>query len=159
MWAFGVEVNVPQAEKGSRTGLDVVVAPGEALPFRTDSFDGVISKVVIPYTDERKSVAELVRVAKKKGEVRVSYHGSGYYLRYLFVGPGLSRRIYACRTLLNIWVYAVFGRRLPGFVGDTLYQSKRRLNRYYQSLEVQCHTASSLTFLGSLVLIYQRLER
>jgi len=51
-------------------------------------------------------------------------------------------------------------RRLPGRLGNTLYQSSARLSQYYvaNGLEVERETASQ-TFLGMPVFIYHRLRK
>jgi len=95
--------------------------------------DGVVCKVVMPYTDEARVMGEMGRVLKPGGRAIVCYHGAGYYLRYLLEGPSWKRRLYGLRTLVNTWAYALTGRRLPGLAGDTLYQSRRRLARYYRA--------------------------
>lgn len=121
-----------------------VCAAAEALPFRDGTFDGVVCKVMLPYTDERRALAEIARVLRAGGTCRLSGHGLGYYVRYLLCGR-LLERIYAARTIVNTWLYRLTNRRL---VGDTLYQSPRRL------------PVDALSrFLGLPVFIYATLER
>lgn len=155
--AFGIESNLDLARDAAARRLKVAVAEAEALPFREQALDGVICKVVIPYTNERRAIAELVGVTRPGGEIRIVYHGVGYYLRYLFLGPGLSKRIYALRTIFNTWSFSGLGRSLPSFLGDTLYQSIRRLYGYYEGLGVECIEMESRTFFGFPVFIYHRL--
>jgi hypothetical protein len=92
--------------------------------------------------------------------VRVAYHGAGYYLRYVIGGPRLLLRAYGVRSLVNTWWYALTDRRLPGFVGDTLYQSTKRLSRYYRdfgfALERQLPAP---LYHGKPVFIYHELRR
>jgi SAM-dependent methyltransferase len=158
--AVGVEYGERQARRGIELGLPVCRAKAECLPIATRSLDGVICKVVIPYTNEARAVAEIARVLRPGGIARVSYHGAGYSLRYLLTDPSWKRRLYGLRTLLNTWVYRATGRRLPGFVGDTLYQSSRRLRRYYRHVGLQLveeHPAA--TFGGAPVFIYHTLRK
>jgi len=58
------------------------------------------------------------------------------------------------RTISNTVVYWVTGRRPPGFLGDTIFQSDGRLRRYYRfsglTLESAIH---SKRFLGQPVFI------
>ena len=49
--------------------------------------------------DFRKRLPGLHR--RPGGRARVTYHGAGYYLRYLENGPGLMPRIYGLRSLVN----------------------------------------------------------
>ncbi len=114
-------------------GLRVLHGRGEELPLKTACLDGVVCRVVIPYTDEVLTLREIARVLKTGGVAYLSYHGSGYYLRYLLFGQSWKQRVYGLRALVNTWFYVITGRRLHGFWGDTIYQSRRRLARYYKS--------------------------
>jgi predicted Zn-ribbon and HTH transcriptional regulator len=69
-------------------------------------------------------------------------------------------RFYGLRTILNTWVYCLTGRRLPGWMGDTLYQSQRRLAKYYSKvgLRVLAEPAAK-KFCGFPVFIYQHLQK
>lgn len=157
---FGIEYSGDLAIRGRGAQLDVCRAAAEQLPFRSASLDGVICKVVVPYTDEAKAVAEFARVLRPGGVARISYHGLGYSLRYLLTDPNWKRRIYGLRTIVNTVLYRVTGRRLPGFWGDTIYQSSRRLQRYYAAAGLTLreeHPAA--TFAGGPVFIYHVVEK
>jgi SAM-dependent methyltransferase len=158
--ALGIEYGERQAKRGIELGLPVCRATAERLPIATGSLDGVICKVVIPYTNEARAVAEIARVLRPGGVARMSYHGAGYSLRYLLTDPSWKRRIYGGRTLLNTFLYRATGLRLPGFVGDTLFQSSRRLQRYYRGVGLELideHPAAA--FGGAPVFIYHTLRR
>ena len=157
---FGLEMDPDLARQGRVSGLVVCRASAEALPFATASFDGVVCKVVVPYTDEARAVAEIARVLRPGGTARVSYHGLGYFVRYLFTERNWKRRVYGARTVANTLVYALTGRRLPGFWGDTLYQSEWRLRRYYRRAGLELVEApSSPNFAAAPVFIYHVLRR
>ncbi len=128
----GVEIEPELVKACEARGLAVRVGSAEALPFEGGSFDRVVCSVVVPYTDERRAVGEWARVLKEGGHVYASYHGIGYGYRYLVRGPGFRRRFYGLRMLLNSGYYATVGRRLPGFLGDTLCQGTARLGSYYR---------------------------
>jgi hypothetical protein len=116
--------------------------------------------VVIPYTHEAKAIAEIARVLRPGGTARVSYHGLGYFLKYLLTDRRWKTRVYGLRSIANTLLYAVSAQRLPGFWGDTLYQSERRLRRYYATngLElIEAHPSRS--FAGAPVFIYHVLRR
>lgn len=152
---FGVETDPDLAVNGRTSGLFVCRAIAEHLPFRTAVFDGVICKVVVPYTRERIAVQEIARVLRRGGTAQVSYHGAGYYLRYLLTERQWKRRVYAARVILNTWFYALTNRRFPGFWGDTLYQSDRRLRRHYRHAGLAVvRRHPSAKFLGLPVFIY-----
>jgi SAM-dependent methyltransferase len=157
---YGVEHNEGLAARGRAAGLTVCRAKAEELPFGDGAFDGVVCKVVIPYTDEARAIAEIARVLRADGVARVSFHGLGYSLRYLLEGPTWKRRVYAARVIVNTIVYALTGKRLPGFVGDTLYQGRRRLRRCYRQVGLDVVSEHpSPTFAGAPVFIYQTLRR
>jgi SAM-dependent methyltransferase len=159
-WAAGVELDGKALATCKRSGLTVVQARAELLPFRSGSLDGVICKVVLPYTDEVRAIGEFARVLKPHGTAHVEYHGLGYYARYLLLGPGLKLRFYGLRAIINSWLYVAIGRRIPGFLGDTIYQSRPRLDRAYRRLGLRViKDARAPTFLGLPVFIYQRLIR
>jgi SAM-dependent methyltransferase len=158
--AFGVEADPGLALRGRTAGAAVCRAFAEALPFRDAVFDGLICKVVVPYTDEARAVREIARVLRTGGIARVSYHGLGYNLRYLLTDANWKRRVYGARVIANTAVYALTGHRVPGFWGDTVYQSERRLRAYYRAagLRLLEHQAPR-TFLGAPVFIYHILQR
>lgn len=157
---FGIETDPELAVEGRISGLFVCRSIAEQLPFRTAAFDGLICKVVVPYTRERVAVTEIARVLRPGGIARVSYQGAGYYLRYLLTERRWKRRVYGARVLVNTWFYTLTNRRLRGFWGDTLYQSDRRLRRHYKlaGLDVMRRHASA-SFLGFPVFIYHTLRR
>ena len=153
--ALGVDLDRASALTCRDSGFKVLRGRGEALPLRTECFDGVVCRVVIPYTDEALTVREIARVLKAGGVAYLSYHGSGYYLRYLLFGQSWKRRLYGLRALLNTWFYAVTGRRIHGFWGDTIYQSRRRLDRYYRCSQLLLlEEATGKKFWGFPVFIY-----
>ena len=109
----------------------------------------------VPDHDPEEVAAEIARVLAPGGTARLSYHGLGYSLRYLIADRNWKRRVYGLRTIANTWVYRITGARLPGFWGDTIYQDRRRLERYYTASGltlVDEHPAA--TFAGAPVFIY-----
>ena len=156
----GLDPDVTAVSRLVADGLDIRCGVAEQLPFPDRRFDGLVCRLVLPYTDERKAIEEWSRVLRPGSSVSASYHGAGYYLHYLLRGPGLRFRVYALRTLINTWLYSVARRRLPGWVGDTLYQSRRRLSRYYEEFGFSLEQAyASPTYLGRPVFIYHILRR
>lgn len=140
--------------------LPAAAAKAELLPIRTGSCGAVLCKVVTPYADERLAIGEIGRVLCEGGVAYVIHHGAGYYVRYLFRPESWRHRLYALRTLANTWCYALTRRRLPGRLGDTLYQSARRLRAEYASARLQLvERAPSRRFLGLPVFIADRLQR
>jgi SAM-dependent methyltransferase len=158
--AVGVEPSRVLVDQVTARGLVVLHGEAERLPIESQSVDGVVCKVVVPYTDERRTIAEWARVLRPGGRVLAAYHGAGYYLRYLTIGPGLGPRVYGARSLVNTWWYAATDRRLPGFLGDTIYQSARRLAQYYREFGFDLERdVPAPSYRGKPVFIYHRLRR
>jgi SAM-dependent methyltransferase len=67
----GVEIDpAAAAEARVRTGAEITVAAGEALPFDDGMFDVVFSHEVIEHvTDDRLAAAEMVRVLAPRGRI------------------------------------------------------------------------------------------
>lgn len=145
----GVEIDPSLIDACCGRGLDVQRGSAERLPFPVESFDRIVCSVVVPYTDEKQAVAEWARVVKPGGRIFATYHGLGYGLHYLMRGPGVKRRIYGLRMLLNTAWYQVMGRKIPGFFGDTLCQTNPQLRSYYSrfGLVLERETLAA-TFLG-----------
>ena len=151
-------IGLEPAEEAARAchanGHPVIIAVAESLPFRDESCHGVLCKVVLPYTDERRAIAEIGRVLAKGGVAVIYLHGLGYSLRYLLKPEVWKLSIYAVRTILNTMIYRLTGRRLPGFLGDAIFQSDGRLRRYYRSVGLTLEsTMHSRRFLGQAVFI------
>ena len=158
--AVGLEIDPELASRGRASGLTVCRAVAEALPFASGIFDGVICKVVVPYTDEALALQEIARTMRPGAIARISYHGLGYSLNYLLTDPNWKRRVYGARVIANTAVYALTAKRLPRFWGDTLYQSERRLRSHYGRAGLELvESRPAPKFLGSPVFIYHTLRR
>ena len=126
----GIEIDPALVKTAQAANLDVRLGRAEALPIAASSVDIVLCSVVVPYTDQRVAVREWARVLRPGGAVNATYHGPGYGLHYLLAPPeGWRSQVYGARMLLNTAVYVSSGRRLPGFVGDTLCQTQRAMER------------------------------
>ena len=77
--AFGVELDHERAVEAGRKGQSAACAAGEALPFPAASFDLVLSHEVLEHVgDDRRAVAEAVRVLKPGGRMIVFAPNRGY---------------------------------------------------------------------------------
>jgi SAM-dependent methyltransferase len=158
--AIGIEPDWRSLVTCQAGRLRVIQGTAEELPIKSASVDGLVCRVVIPYTDEARAVSEISRVLRPGAVGHFSDLGAGYYLRYLLCGPTWKFRFYGLRTLLNTWLYALTGRRLPGFLGDTLYQTRRRIEASYRTNGMRLlHEIPSPTFLGLPVFLYHSLEK
>src|SRR5262245_13729205 len=158
--AIGIDPYWPTLLVCRRSGSTVAQAIAEALPLRTDSVDGVVCKGVIPYTDEPRAFSELARVLRDRGVAYCAYLGPGYYLRYLLVGPTWKHRVYGLRTLLNTWILRLTGKRLPGFLGDTVYQTRSVLAPLSPRVGFRLRRDTPAPrFMGLAVFIYRSVEK
>ncbi len=101
----------------------------EHLPFADNSLDGVISQVVLPYTNDARVLREIARVLKPGGRCIFSTHGLGYYWMIMRQAAHWKRACYAIRSIVNTWYYRCTGFKLPRYLGDTIYQSPGQLKR------------------------------
>jgi SAM-dependent methyltransferase len=129
---LGIDLSLDVLRACRKEGFAVVQAKAEALPFGDGALDGVTCKVVLPLTDEDLAIREIGRVLAKGARAFLISHGMGYYVRYLLTPPEWPFAFYGARTLVNTAVWSAFRQRLPGFLGDTLYQAPGRLRRYYE---------------------------
>jgi len=160
VWPCGIDPSMTALQSCRTRNLSVVQGRGERLPFLLESFDGVICKVVLPYANERTTIDEIGRVLGPGGMAYFVSHGAGYYLRYLLQPPRFVFRIYGARALLNTWLWATTGRLLPGFLGDTLYQSRRRLLERYRAAGLELEREfRSPKYLGFPVFLYDRVRK
>lgn len=158
--AIGFDMDFESLRDCYGKGLRVFQAQAEEMPVRAWGLDGLVCKVVMPYTDEARVLAEIARVLRPGGRGLVCYHGIGYYVRYILFGRSWKRRLYGFRTLVNTWVYATTATRLPGFAGDTIYQSRRRLHRYYRDNHlILLDERPARSFLGLPVFLYHTFRK
>jgi len=159
--AIGLDSKPNRVRECAALGLAIVVGHAEHMPFSDGAFDGAICKVTIPYTAEAIALSEIARVLKPGAKAQLAYLGAGFYLRMLMLGPGgwVKQRFYGLETFLNTWFFALTGKALPGFLGDTLYQSRRRLRKYYlaNGLTLLRETPSQ-TFFGLPVFLYHTVQ-
>jgi SAM-dependent methyltransferase len=120
-----------------------VRAAAESLPFAADSFDVVICRLALPYTDNARCLSELARVLRPGGALLLKIHHARYYARKLREGLFAGRpasAVHAARVLAAGLVYQFTGRqprtRLPSReTFQTLRLLRRELER--RGLEIR----------------------
>jgi SAM-dependent methyltransferase len=153
--AIGIDLSGPLLAECRKKHLTVMQGRAEQIPLRDASVDGILCKAVVPYTDEPRVFCEIGRVLKEGALAYCIYLGAGYYLRSALYRHYWKYRVYGTRSLVNTWVYALSGLKLPGFLGDTVYQSRRRLAGYYRHNRLELvDEPPARTFLGFPVFIY-----
>lgn len=76
VFAAGVDMNLSALALGKQidSRLGFVCAKGEALPFQSDSFDFVFSRVSLPYMHVHSALSEMRRVLKVGGSLWIVLH-------------------------------------------------------------------------------------
>jgi len=157
---IGLDLDLTALRECRQKRLSVVTAQAEQIPLADASCDGILCQVVLPYTREEAVIAEFARLLKPGGVCYLTGHGAGYSMRYILISPVLKHRFYGLRTLVNTWLWLITGRRLPGFLGDTIYQSRRRLAKYFREQDLfLIKDIASKRFLGFPVFTFQTLEK
>jgi SAM-dependent methyltransferase len=93
--AYGMDIDMARVQKGAAAGVNGLCAGvGEAMPFASDSFDGVLLNEVIEHvTSDRETLREALRVTRPGGRVVIfapnrfyPFETHGVYLgkRYVF---------------------------------------------------------------------------
>ena len=158
--AVGIEPGCESVNSCRRQMLRVIQAIGEHIPLKTASCDGLICNGVLSFTNEACVLREFRRVLKPEALGRFCFLGAGYYLRLLLCASSWKYRFYGMRALVNTWLYVATGRRLPSFLGDTIYQSRKRLRMYYSECGLKLlEDRSAPTFLRFPVLIYHSIQK
>ncbi len=76
--AVGLDLDRELLLKCRQHGLTVFQGRAEEMPIKAGTLDGLVCRVVVPYTDEAPVVAEIGRVLKAGGMGRLCYVGAGY---------------------------------------------------------------------------------
>jgi ubiquinone/menaquinone biosynthesis C-methylase UbiE len=154
---IGLDLDLDSLSRCQSMGLAVLAARAEQMPLASGTFDGIICKVVLPYTYEDQVIREISRLLKPEARCYLISHGAGYYLRYLLWSSSWKYRLYGLRTLLTTWIWVLTNKRLPGFLGDTIYQSRRRLAKYYQENGLRLLKDTPSKTFGGLAVFSQHL--
>ena len=110
-------------------------AAAERLPFAASSFDVVICRLALPYTDNARALAEMARVLMPAGALLLKFHHARYYtlkLRQALATRDVKSGIHACRVLVAGALYHTVGvqprgRLAGGETFQTLWMLRREL--------------------------------
>jgi len=96
-----------------------VTSGAEHLPFADGSFDVVLCRVALPYTDNRRALSEMGRVLRPGGLLLLKTHAPAYYRRKFI--DGVRKRaplfcVHALRVLLTGTIYHLTGWQPRGGV-------------------------------------------
>jgi SAM-dependent methyltransferase len=135
----------------------------ERLPFSSGSFDLVICRLVLPYTDNVQTLSEIARVLRRGGALLLKIHHPRFYLRKL--AQGLASRdpfsmIHAARVLYAGTLYRLTGRQPTGRLtaAREVFQTeglvRRELER--QGLVISRRLTDSEAITPSFLIIKER---
>jgi ubiquinone/menaquinone biosynthesis C-methylase UbiE len=104
-------------------GADVffVLAAAEKIPFPSQSFDLVFSRVSLPYSNIPKALREIRRVLRKGGRVWMTLHGrdmAKHYLAEAIAARDAKRLIHVLYIILNGYLLKQFGFVVPFLTGQ-----------------------------------------
>ncbi|MBF0119018.1 MAG: class I SAM-dependent methyltransferase [Desulfobacterales bacterium] len=118
----GIDINLEALSYGIKRYkyINYVNADGVLLPFKSHSFDVVISRVSLPYTNIPKVISEIARVIKPNGRIWLSFHPLPMILKqFKFSIKDIIFRLY---VILNGLYMHCFGRLIP-FLYKNKYES------------------------------------
>jgi ubiquinone/menaquinone biosynthesis C-methylase UbiE len=117
-------------EPGAR--ISFVCAAGEALPFKNESFDIIICRLALPYTNNREVLREFRRLLTPRGVVLLKIHHLKYYVTKFREGMfslNLLSAIHALRVLVAGGLYHLTGKQVRmRVISNETFQTKRLLS-------------------------------
>jgi ubiquinone/menaquinone biosynthesis C-methylase UbiE len=129
--AFGVGVDIAPGsgilgrelftKEGYGDRVAFMQGTAEHLPFRSGTFDALVCRGVLPYTDNAQALAEMSRVLRPNGVLLLKILGARYYLGELWHGllqGQFQHMAHAARVMVVGGIYHVTG-----------YQVRNRLSR------------------------------
>jgi ubiquinone/menaquinone biosynthesis C-methylase UbiE len=139
----GVDLNVEAMALGRQWGAPhrFVASAGEALPFRSGTFDRVIARVSLPYMHIDSALSEMARVSRPGAELWLTLHSMGLAFRFLRQSRGraMLRRLY---VMLNGLLLHFTGKQLRLRGVSETFQTDRSIRRAlaragFRSIKVQ----------------------
>jgi ubiquinone/menaquinone biosynthesis C-methylase UbiE len=134
--AVGVDISeeVLQYGRTGNPGIEFIRASGDQLPFRSQEFDLVVSRVTLPYLNIPKAIREIARVTREGGRIWLSLHPFAMELKLLATSLRKTRPkgiLFSCYGLLNGVFLDLFGTlfRLPMTDKYRSFQTERGMIR------------------------------
>jgi SAM-dependent methyltransferase len=110
-----------------------VQGTAEALPFHADTFDAVICRLALPYTDNARALAEVARVLRSDGSFLLKIHHARYYLHKLWSGLkvlDVMSMIHAARVFVSGLIYHATGKQVrTRLISQETFQTEWMLRR------------------------------
>ena len=116
---------------GSRAAF--LRSTAEFLPFASGSFDVVISRLALPYTDNSKAIGEMARVLSPDGILLLKIHHAGFYIHELWQAlrsGAILHAVNSVRVLLSGSIYYLTGKQVRNrLVTNETFQTRWMLRR------------------------------
>lgn len=115
-WFVGIDPDqeaISYGIKNHSADFTYLLNKAEALPFPTETFDLVFSRVSLPYTNVPVALREIRRVLKTGGRVWMTLHAKDRPGRMLKDMVGVRSKIYRCIEWLNGHCLQKFGFLVP----------------------------------------------
>ena len=167
--AFGVGLDVsPEvglvgrrrfADRGLGARVAFLRCSAEQLPFPAGSFDVVLCRLALPYTDNARSLAETSRVLRPGGVLFLKIHHARFYLRKFWqglTGGELLSMIHATRVMAAGAIYHVAGKQVRHWlISNETFQSRWLLRRElaHNSLRIAGEMPDSNSLTPSFVVV------
>jgi SAM-dependent methyltransferase len=115
-------------------------ATAEQLPFQSNSFDAIVCRLALPYTDNKQALSEMARVLRPGGVLFLKIHHARYYLgkawKGLRSGEVLSI-VHAMRVLLAGLLYHATGKQpRMRLISPETFQTRWLLDRELSKLNL-----------------------
>ncbi|MGI8836176.1 MAG: class I SAM-dependent methyltransferase [Pyrinomonadaceae bacterium] len=141
--ALGIGVDIVQdtgragrelfSTRGEQARVSFVRAAAEALPFPTSSFDVVVCRLALPYTENDRALEEMGRVLRPNGIVLLKIQRATFYLEKIKHGVRTADPrcvVHALRVLASGIMYHVTSRQpRTQLTGGETFQSRGLLQR------------------------------
>ena len=144
----GVDIDIEALRLGVEwnSDLNFAAAHGEALPFKTGSFDFVCSRVALPYMDIPEALREARRVLRRGGRLWLSLHDLQMPLER-FRTSGWKGKLFALYVIANGFTFQLTGRTF------------RFVNGQRESFQTESGMRSGLRRAGFTDVRFQRTAR
>ena len=107
---IGCDIGPLQAAARNFASRQFVQAAGEALPFRSESFDSVLCMLSLPYMSIPVALKEAHRILRPKGKLFVSIHPLRFTLRELIACRSIPAILFRLFVILNGCYFHATGR-------------------------------------------------
>lgn len=133
METFGLDVDANAMKLGQRIAPSVAFTAGRAeqLPFQSASFDLIVARVSLAYTNIPESLKEIARVLKPDGKLWITLH----YLSVPWDSAKQSNwkgKVFFTYIVLNSLLLHFLGREIAFFGRYETFQTTRGITRTLQ---------------------------